>query len=183
MIKVNKLKKTISKIIKFEDNNRIFYLDQLRVLSLMAIIVMHVTGPYLSGSSITSFNWFIADIFSSFSRFGVPVFLMLSGSLLLNKKYTISEFLKKRYPCVLIPFAFWVIIYIIFTVLFLNNFHFTSLSNAIIFFGKMLLETEGIFGHFWFVWLILTIYLIVPVINKWISNSSIREIEYFLFIW
>ncbi|MDR2966480.1 MAG: hypothetical protein LBU74_00830 [Methanobacteriaceae archaeon] len=31
--------------------------------------------------------------------------------------------------------------------------------------------------------MILTVYLFVPILNKWIKNSSIHKIEYFLIIW
>lgn len=171
-------------MLNFENKGRIFYFDQLRALAIIGVIVIHVAASYIRVSDISSFNWIIADIFNSLVRFAVPVFLMLSGALLLNKKYTISEFIRKRYPRILIPFIFWIIIYIVFAVLFQNKaLYFTTLPTAFIFIGKMFLGFQGYLMHVWFVWMILSVYLFIPIINKWIQNSSIHEVEYFLIIW
>lgn len=39
------------------------------------------------------------------------------------------------------------------------------------------------FTPYWFFWMIFGVYLIMPIFNKWIRNSDIREVEYFLVIW
>ena len=39
------------------------------------------------------------------------------------------------------------------------------------------------FGPYWFFWMILGTYLVMPIFNKWIYHSSLKEVEYFLIIW
>jgi surface polysaccharide O-acyltransferase-like enzyme len=162
--------------IKSENGDRIFYLDQLRALAIVGVIGIHAAHSFLNSFTGASFL-FISD-------FGVPIFLMLSGVLLLNKEYKIREFLKKRYPRIIIPFLFWGGIYIIFALLFQNMlFHFLSLKTAMLFIFNMFIGITGYLPHFWYVWLILSVYLFFPIINKWIKNSSFSEIRYFLLIW
>ncbi|MCL2115852.1 MAG: acyltransferase [Methanobrevibacter sp.] len=163
---------------KFEskNGNRIFYLDQLRALAIIGVIGIHVSPYFLDSLTGASFLFI--------SEFAIPIFLMLSGVLLLNKEYSISEFLKKRYPRIIIPFLFWGCVFVIFAILFQNmSFHFSSLETGMLFIGNMFLGIQGYLPHFWYVWLILSVYLFFPIINKWIKNSSFSEIRYFLFIW
>ena len=39
------------------------------------------------------------------------------------------------------------------------------------------------FGPYWFFWMILGTYLIMPIFNKWLYNADLKEAEYFLAIW
>jgi surface polysaccharide O-acyltransferase-like enzyme len=41
---------------------------------------------------------------------------MVSGALLLNKKYEFNYFFKKRFNRVVIPLIFWSIIYVLFSI-------------------------------------------------------------------
>ena len=161
---------------KFENGNRILYLDQLRALAIIGVIGIHVSQHFqdsLTGASFLFIN-----------EFAIPVFLMISGVLLLNKEYNIHDFLKKRYPRIIIPFLFWGGMYIIFAILFQDMaFHFSSPETAMVFIVNMFLGIKGYVIHFWYVWLILSVYLFFPIINKWIKNSSFSEIKYFLIIW
>lgn len=36
---------------------------------------------------------------------------------------------------------------------------------------------------YWFFWMILGTYLIMPIFNKWLYHSELKEAEYFLFFW
>ena len=100
---------------------------------------------------------------------------MLSGILLLNKDYTYENFIKRRYTRVILPYLFWSIITIVFSLLFIPK---TYLS-----FGFVVGVFGGITSVYWFVWLILFIYLFMPIFNQWIKNSNFRDIEYFLLLW
>ena len=166
-----------------ESNNKVFWLDNLRILATIAVVILHVsTSVTNSYGEISYSNWFIANIFNSSTRFCVPVFLMITGSLLLPKEYSIKDFLKKRVIRIVIPFAFWGIIYLLFSLAikigggdkgtFFENIKFIYKSIQ-----------DGIFPHFWYLFMIVGIYLFIPIIGKWVRNSSEKELEYFLSIW
>ncbi|MDD6466906.1 MAG: acyltransferase family protein [Erysipelotrichaceae bacterium] len=70
-------------------NNRIYYLDVLRVIACLSVIMVHSSAPYVV-KNIGSFNFLIGNIFNSITRIGVPLFVMISGALMLDKNYQFS---------------------------------------------------------------------------------------------
>ena len=93
---------------------RIFYYDVLRALAIIGIVFCHVSVSYVS-RDINSPNLYISVFFDCFRDFSIPIFVMLSGALLIGKKDTLIKFFKKRLSRLFIPFLFWVLVYIIFT--------------------------------------------------------------------
>lgn len=63
------------------------YLDLLRIISALAVIVIHLASDRLVFSTPNSFEWQSLNLLNSISRFCVPVFVMISGALFLEKKY------------------------------------------------------------------------------------------------
>lgn len=109
---------------------------------------------------------------------GVPVFLMLSGALLLNRDYAIYGFLKRRFPRVLGPFIFWMLIAILLTLLTTDLFsYFSSISITVTYIVKTFLTSR------WYVWMILGVYLAMPIINDFVKNRGLKGVEYFLILW
>ncbi|WP_458453960.1 acyltransferase [Methanobrevibacter sp.] len=150
--------------------NRIFYYDLLRAIAIVAVIMCHV-DPFFG--NIDSFlNHTMHSIFHDIGLMGVPIFLMISGALLLNKDYQISDFLKRRFSRIFIPFLFWIII-----ILLVGYFYFNWDVNHLwnIFTGKK--------GIIWFFWMLVGIYLFLPVINSFVREYGLRGLEYFLAIY
>ena len=71
---------------------RLEYIDLLKLLSILSIITLHVfkvwTQTEIMGIRIYGFTALV--------KFGVPVFIMISGALLLNREIEIGSFLKKK---------------------------------------------------------------------------------------
>lgn len=169
---------------KQQVENRILYLDILRVLAIFAVITIHVTAmDIIKVKDIGSFEWWVSNIFNSISRWGVPVFFMMSGVLLLNPKNdeSTSDFLKKRIGKIGIPLIVWSIIYSI------AKHYFIEMDKPEIITYPKILLTDIIFDrayyHLWFIYVIITIYLITPFLRKIIKHSNIKEIRYLLFLW
>ena len=141
---------------------RFEYIDLLKLFAILSIITVHI------------FNvWQQAEIMgiriyglSSLVKFGVPVFIMISGALLLNRPIEIGSFLKKKVNRIVYPFIFFYIITCLFV--FLN--HHTHE------------QTQNIFAFRWYFWMILGVYLSIPVINKYILHSKLEEIRYFIYL-
>jgi surface polysaccharide O-acyltransferase-like enzyme len=64
-------------------NNRIISFDVLRILAAFAVVMLHVTSDRLT-TSFPSNEWEIRNVYDSFVRWCVPVFVMISGALFLN---------------------------------------------------------------------------------------------------
>ncbi|MFV8335297.1 acyltransferase [Flavobacterium sp. RSP29] len=127
-------------------------------------------------------EWYIAHFFDSLVRFSVPVFLMITGVLLLSKPITIDFFLKKRVTRVVYPFLIWSAVYVLFNLV-LNTSNLHS-NNLVALFKTVYLQfKDGASYHFWYVYMLIGIYLFLPIIGKWILNASEKEIRFFLIIW
>ena len=77
---------------------RVMYVDLLRVISMISVIILHVSSCMYAILDIESINWFVANIFDSLVRFGVPVFVMISGVFFLNqnKEYGFEKLYNKN---------------------------------------------------------------------------------------
>lgn len=150
---------------------RIIYLDYLRVLAIFGVLINHISENWFTASSFN--NWF-AVAYNSFGRFGVPLFLMLTGVLLLNNKLPIKDFIKRRYPRVIKPFLFWMTLLIIYILLVITP---TFTDPVWLYVIKHYLSDR------WYVWMILCVYLIIPIMASFIRGTKLEGVKYFLIIW
>jgi surface polysaccharide O-acyltransferase-like enzyme len=165
-----------------KDNN-LNWVKNLRVLATISVIVLHTASVILyQYGTIASSVWWIGNVYDSAVRFCVPVFLMLTGTLLLNKEYELYDFLKNRFSRIILPFLFWSLIYAFLALKnkFLEN---PELSFFEICRLTFLLFKNGASFHLWYVYMIIGIYLFIPILNKWIKNATEKEILYFILIW
>jgi surface polysaccharide O-acyltransferase-like enzyme len=160
------------------------WINSLRVLATFSVIFLHVTAGILyQYGSISNLDWWTGNIYDSSVRFCVPIFLMISGALILSKTYeSTREYLKKRVLRILFPFLFWSIIYIA-RDLFLKFNYGEYLSFIEILKFIFIKLKSGASFHLWYIYLIIGLYLFFPIIGKWIHNSNKHEIKYFLGIW
>ncbi|WP_299684126.1 acyltransferase family protein [uncultured Dokdonia sp.] len=155
--------------------------NNLRAIATISVILLHVSAPILSKfSDVSIYTWQIGNIYDSLSRYCVPVFFMLSGALLLNKDYKLEIFIKKRFFRIIPPFIFWSIVYIIYKIIDINK-DFNSVIDLIFYFIRNLFN--GSQYHLWFIYTLLGLYLLMPILRKWIKHASKKEIQYFLLIW
>jgi len=164
------------------NKNKLLWPDIIRIISVFLVIVIHASATeVLSWKQVKTPDWIIGNIYDSLARISVPLFIMLSGSLLIHKKDNLKTFFKKRVKRILLPWMFWGTI-----LLFVNNF--AQLSNLLT--GKVLnfndfkiLLMENFLSGFWFMPMIVGIYLTTPIIKKFAVNATKKELKYFLSIW
>lgn len=150
------------------------YVNALRVFSVFAVILIHVSSPVVEKlRDIYSMEWWLVNLFISCLRWAVPVFVLISGSLLLDpaKDETIRIFMKKRADRILIPLIFWSAFYALEDKL--NNNASTELILWKIFNGVPSL-------HLWYLYMLLGLYLFTPALRTYVKHSSYGERTYFL---
>lgn len=157
------------------------YISYLRVIATVFVILIHASTGFLNNFNPDSFNWNYANIINSFTRCAVPIFVMLSGALLLPKSEETLVFYKKRVTKLLLPFGFWTIIYTIYYFYKYTKFERLSQSQILEIIQDKVLH--GANAHLWYLYMILGIYLAIPYLQKLLKQLSIKEIEYFLIIW
>ena len=176
------------------ESKRIIYLDILRVIAILCVVLLHVTGHlgemmHYNTTSIHSFNGFFELFMNNFTRIGVDLFLLLSGALLLGNEWNIKEFLQKRLLRITKPFIFWSLIFTLMIVIasyFITNInfinHFGVHDIVKLFINTLLWKAPGS-AVYWFFWMMVGVYLTMPIFNKWVNNSNLSEVEYFLIFW
>lgn len=154
---------------------RLVYYDILRIIATFAVIIIHVSAENWSTTTIDN-NWLINNFINSLVHcWAVPMFVTISGALLLNKKnFTLKNMIKKYIPRILICLVIWHFIYYFFSV---REFSLTSIIHAI----KALL-LGNTYSHLWYLYLVIGLYLITPVLSKMLKNLSNTELLYLLTI-
>ncbi len=138
--------------------NRIIELDLLRVVAIFLVILQHSWSMLGLDSAADGMQYH----FYRFAIIGVPLFVMISGSLLLRKEMPVKLFLKKRFTRILLPFVFWTtIVYVISCFLGryddVHNLKEALLCYVPYFFGNKINSV------YWFMFMLIGLYLLTPL--------------------
>ena len=150
--------------------NRVYYFDYLRVLACISVIFMHTAAD-------TSANTWWYYISTSLTFVAVPLFLMMSGYLILSSEKTldINVLLKKRIPRLLIPLGVWTIIASIWL-----TWKESGWSMKVFIMKLNSAMKEPTLNHFWFMYTIIAIYLISPILYGGVHMLSENAEKYII---
>ncbi len=157
---------------------RLIWIDLLKATAIFLVILIHASSPILyQYGNVNDTYWQIANLYDSMSRMAVPLFLMASGALLLNaKKEPLKVFYKKRFLKVVIPLFAWSFLFILY-----KKF---ALKDEIDIIDHLFLSIfREEYYHLWFLYTIIGLYLIVPILKIFIKHSSYSLQIYFLILW
>ena len=148
-------------------------LDLIRCIAIILVICIHSMGMLKTAINPLEINTnhIIYAFLSSITEMGVPLFVMLSGALLLKKEENPRSFLKKRLKRIMIPFFIWSII--IFS---LDKFVTHQSLSIMDFIQKFL--THGIHGTYWYIYMLLGLYLLTPILQKVFNKISTSLLVY-----
>ncbi|HVW97420.1 MAG TPA: acyltransferase family protein [Mucilaginibacter sp.] len=158
------------------------WISSLRLVALFAVIILHTTSPLLMlYGKATKADWLMADFINATVRFAVPVFVMITGALLLHREEDTFLFLRKRLGRIVMPFLFWSLVYIAYS-WYNEDLTFTQNIWTNI---RMVLHVlkVGSSYHLWYVYMLIGLYFFIPVIGKFVRQASRKELLYFLVIW
>jgi len=152
---------------------RIVFYDVLRVIAIFAVIMIHVSAENWYVTKIDN-NWLMNNFMNTLvGVWAVPLFVTISGALLLgNKKINFKNLIKKYIPRILICLFFWHLVYYFYTT---PEF---TISNLVICLKKFLIGDS--YSHLWYLYLTIGLYLLTPVLNKLVENLEKKEFIYLL---
>lgn len=159
---------------ELQEQGRVAWVDWMRVAACLMVIVVHSTEPfYLGGAgsrilSVSDAYW--ASFFDSFVRACVPLFIVASSYLQFPLHYSTGEFFRRRAVRILVPFILWTCFYALVWGEPAQNFK------------DLLLNFNYAAGHLWFVYMLLGIYLLMPLLSPWAERVSRRELSCYLFL-
>lgn len=158
-------------------NNRVFYLDLIRITACLFVVLIHVTDGFLSDASRTT-DFYSSTIINSISHAGVPLFVMISGALMLDSNYNYSKTkIVNHIKKMGLFFLMWVAAYVfVFQILIPLATH-TAIDAK-----NILVSVISGHGHFWFVFMIIGLYLLVPVLRLWVKKENMASVRYFIIL-
>lgn len=134
-------------------------LDVGRCIAAFAVICIHTAGPYLNLFH-ADLLWNTANIINGASRFCVPIFVIMSGALILGRPVdSWTSFMRRRCTAILKPYAFGAAIYLAWNVLYNGTYPSSVLSYI-----RLLVGGVPEF-HLYFFWLILGMYIVTPFLD------------------
>jgi surface polysaccharide O-acyltransferase-like enzyme len=155
--------------------------DLIRIWAIFAVVLLHCEAvPNSQFGQIPMEFWWQTNLYGSFVCTCVPLFIMLSGALILNQEqWDGARFLHRRVNKLLIPLVGWTLIYAAW-------YHFVwdkplSLDDLLLHFVEGI--AKPLFAHLWFLYLIISLYLMVPVLRIFFRHSSASQQLYFIVLW
>lgn len=171
----------------------IAWVDLLRIVACFLVVVAHAVDPFVAQIGVKDSEFMWGAYIGSLVRPSVPLFVMISGVLLLPINMNMKDFYAKRAKRLLVPFIFWslalpVLNYLYFSTgiqssnLYINPDNYT-VSNTINKMYTFIFNFNQDTTPMWYVYMLIGIYLFLPIISAWLVQASKKDIKYFLGIW
>lgn len=155
---------------------RVYFYDFLRILACFLVIVNHTIGSvfikhFPSPSSYLSLIYFFT------CKIAVPIFLMLTGALLLNRQESLKTLFTKRILRMVI--ALFVFSFIVYLMPFVKRLDFTGFNPA-----AFLVNTlkEPIKSAYWYLYMLIGLLLCLPLLRKMIAGFEIKDYIYYFIL-
>ncbi len=151
--------------------------DFIRVFAMFLVVFAHIDSDVIFRfKSYPLSTWAVVDIFDTICRISVPLFVMVSGSLLLSKDEDYGTFFKKRFIKIIIPVLFWIEIYVIWRIFFKQD-----ITNWLGWIDRIV--NGPVYYHLWFLYMLIGLYALTPVLRKLMLHLSQKDIIYLLALW
>lgn len=182
------------------NQQHIVWLDVVRFIAMFTVVACHCTDPFNfypgTAPDIERIKLWGA-IYGALLRPCVPLFVMITGALLLPVRGEASVFYKKRILRVLWPFLIWSVVYNLFPWLtgvlglspdvLLDFFPYSgeevarqSLTVSLDYIAQIPLNFSIVDVHMWYIYLLIGLYLYLPVFSAWVEKASEKAKLWFL---
>ncbi len=166
-------------------NRPFFYIDLLRCMAALAVVTIHVLGPYRY-MDVGSLGWLSTISFNVGSRWAVPVFIMVTGALMLADKrpFCFKYYLRNRLRKAVLPFLVWSIGYAV-----LGGVTIDGESLALGFDSDQTLALldnslkEPVWYHLGFYYYFLPLYLVIPFLTPFVQGLTDDYLWMLVFGW
>ena len=171
--------------------SHIVWLDVIRTVAMLMVIGVHCIDPFYISPTLGSLpeykHW--AAVYGSLLRPSVPLFVMMTGLLLLPiREQSLGVFYKKRIYRVLFPFLIWSVLYNIFPWVtgllglpkeiigeffcYVQGNESQSLSDALKDIAMIPFNFSFKENHMWYIYLLIGLYLYMPFFSAWIEKAD-----------
>lgn len=164
-----------------KSDKRIEWIDLLRAFAIITVLLCHATeGIYKLNldymSNVMLHSKIIAFTGFTIGRLGVPIFLMISGYLLLDRVYDKKKtlkFWKHNWVCLLVCTEFWFLVYDIFLKIYSKQ----QITLSVLVKDLLLIHKIDM-GHTWYMPMILGIYILIPFVATALNSFDIQMLKF-----
>lgn len=155
--------------------------DLIRTVAIIGVILLHAANDLTSQvqmNTLEVLRWSTVDIYQSLGRVGVPLFVMLTGALLLQPSKLnepIGVFFKKRVARIALPFVFWAVVFFAWDFLVEGQ----AVTSNFIIQGIL----TGPYYHFWYLYMLVGLYLFTPILRIIVAHAQRSLLKYFIVLW
>ena len=156
----------------------------IRTIAIVFVILLHAsTQPYTDIELMSTQGvqiWWASNVYNSLSRVCIPLFVMLTGALLLQPSKAdepIKVFFKKRWTRLGVPVIFWAFVYFVWASI--VNGKILPFDNSLL----ALLTGPGPYYHFWYLYLLFGMYLLTPVLSIILKYADKHILRYTFVLW
>lgn len=182
----------------------VVWLDVVRFVAMFTVVCCHCTDPFnfYPGDPPANIEEikFWGAAYGSLLRPCVPLFVMITGALLLPVRGDTSVFYRKRISRVFWPFLIWSILYNLFpwitgllgfsSDVILDFFPYSgeevtrqSLAISLKYIAEIPLNFSIVDVHMWYIYLLIGLYLYMPIFSAWVEKASEKAKLWFLVAW
>lgn len=154
---------------------REIWIDWLRIIACLFVMMTHCCEVFYFGDGgtlvMTKADAFWVTLLNTFTRACVPLFVVASSYLQFPIHYSTGVFFRRRLVRILIPFIIWSLVYAF------------AWGDPLQNLKDLSLNFNYSAGHLWFVYMLLGVYLIMPLLSPWAEKVGKKELLLFLGIW
>jgi surface polysaccharide O-acyltransferase-like enzyme len=147
---------------------RMNYGDAIRIFGTIAVVIGHVADLRLFSQHVLDRDWWICNVWDGLTRWAVPVYIMLSGALLLDpaRSEPPRDFYRKRLARLGVPLVFWTVFFMWFAVVY-TGWKTWPVEWKLLAIGKP-------YDHLHFIFRIAGLYFFTPMFRVWLRHTPRR---------
>lgn len=172
-----------------QTEQRVAFVDWIRVVACFLVMLVHASENFygaddsgLAGNvsclANESNRLAVAFYDGACGRISVPLFMIVSAFLLVPMKpgTGMTDFYRRRFLRILPPMIVFSLLYCFLPLLWGGMSWETSMADLC----RLPWNFPSMAGHLWFMYPLISIYLIIPVVSPWLERASARDERTFL---
>ena len=172
-----------------ERQERLVFADYLRVVACFLVMLVHSSENFYGADSSgmagnvsmlanEANRFWVAFYDGGLARACVPLFMVLSAFLLVPMKpgTTMTGFYKRRFTRILPPFVLFLVLYSVLPLLWGSMSPEQSVADL----KNLAFNFPSMAGHLWFMYPLISLYLIIPVVSPWLERATAKEERIFI---
>ena len=173
-----------------KEGKHIIFLDYVRIVACLMVMLVHASENFYGADPTVgmagnvsmlaneSNRFWVAFYDGGVSRTAVPLFFIVSAFLLVPMKpqQTMTTFYRRRFMRILPPFFFFLLLYSLLPLLWGGMTWQQSLMDL----NVIPFNFPSMAGHLWFMYPLISLYIIIPVVSPWLRQASARDELIFL---